>query len=262
MGLFSGSISDQDTLRVYNLLMPESHSAALECKTSCPKCGGTLFLNGPLLRVHCNSCQSEVDISQDIWGSIISSVLEDFSEFAEGEGRNSTIFTAGFHLELLYGRLMPRCPKCKTDFPEPFVAPEAKCPKCDYSATVAPAPDWFLKESIKQIKELADSASDDDEEGKEKWPMVSHDIGSIIVVDAELPGEETEADVVLSEPIVFTCPKCGGALDIDGKERVITCKYCNSRVYLPDDLWLRIHPAKTVKRWFAVFVGYVPKGGR
>ncbi|MGB9590870.1 MAG: hypothetical protein ACP5QG_06795 [candidate division WOR-3 bacterium] len=50
----------------------------------------------------------------------------------------------------------------------------------------------------------------------------------MIVVAADLPGVETDADVVLSEPIVFS---------------------------LPDDLWLRIHPAKTVRRWFVVFTG-------
>jgi len=219
-----------------------------------------LFLNGPLLKVHCNSCQAEIDLSEDLWGSIVSSVLEDFSEFAEGEGRNSTIFTGGFQLELLYGRLKACCPKCKTDFPEPLVAPETKCPKCDYRATVADAPDWFLKEAKKQLREMAESASDDDDDEK-KEPVAAPEISSIIVVDAELPGMETEADVVLSEPIVFSCPKCGGALDIDGKERVVPCKYCASKVYLPDDLWLRIHPAKTVKRWFAVFTGHLPKAG-
>lgn len=222
-----------------------------------------MFLNGPLLKVHCNTCQSEIDLSEDLWGSIVSSVLEDFSEFAEGEGRNSTIFTGGFQLEILYGRLKPRCPKCKTDFPEPLVAPETKCPKCDYKATVADAPDWFLNEARKQLKELSDSSSEDedDEAEKKKEPAAASEISSIIVVDAELPGMETEADVVLSEPIVFNCPKCGGALEIDGKDRVVLCKYCASKVYLPDDLWLRIHPAKTVKRWFAVFTGQLPKGG-
>ncbi len=209
-----------------------------------------LFLNGPLLKVHCNSCQSDIDLSDELWGSIISSVLEDYHEFAEGEGRNSIIFTGGFQLELLYGRLRLWCPKCKTNFPEPLVAPEAKCPKCDYRASVADAPAWFLNETRKHLKEITESRSDDDEAG-ESAPIT--DVEYMTIVDAELPGEDADADVVLSEPIVFSCPKCGGALEIDGKERVVPCKYCTSKVYLPDDLWLRIHPAKTVRRWFIVF---------
>ncbi|MEO0180932.1 MAG: hypothetical protein ABIM74_07095 [candidate division WOR-3 bacterium] len=230
--------------------MPEFHSAAIECKTRCPRCGGVLFLNGPLLKVHCNNCQSEVDVSEALWGSIISSILEDFSGFGEGDGRNSIMFTEGFQIELLYGRLRARCPKCKTNFPEPLTPPETRCPNCDYRARVLDAPDWFLREARKRLSELAESIAEE----KGKRPAL--EIGPIMIVDAECPGNESDA--VLSEPVVFSCPKCGGALDIDGRERIVPCKYCGSKLYIPDDLWFRIHPAKTVKRWFMVFAGKLP----
>lgn len=55
-----------------------------------------------------------------------------------------------------------------------------------------------------------------------------------------------------SKPILFTCPSCAGNLEIDGTDRMISCKFCNSQIYLPDDLWFRLHPAKEVERWYMV----------
>ena len=37
---------------------------------------------------------------------------------------------------------------------------------------------------------------------------------------------------------------------IDGEDRIVICEYCETNVYLPDDLWLRLHPAKKKNRWF------------
>jgi len=91
--------------------------AVIECKTSCPRCGGPIFLNGPAERVHCDRCQSEVDTPPDLWKSILETVVEDMGGFQEGEGSNSTMFTGNFQLSLTYGRLKPYCPSCKTEFP-------------------------------------------------------------------------------------------------------------------------------------------------
>src|SRR5262249_796820 len=44
-------------------------------------------------------------------------------------------------------------------------------------------------------------------------------------------------------PVVFKCPTCTAPLSIDGKNRVVRCKYCESDVYLPDDLWMHFNPA-------------------
>jgi outer membrane protein assembly factor BamB len=31
---------------------------------------------------------------------------------------------------------------------------------------------------------------------------------------------------------------------------MVDCKFCGSQIYLPDDLWFRLHPVKSVERWF------------
>ena len=64
-----------------------------------------------------------------------------------------------------------------------------------------------------------------------------------------------------AHPVLFTCPSCAGNLEIDGSSRMIKCKYCSSEIYLPDDLWFRLHPVKEVERWYAVFDEFSPEEG-
>jgi len=70
------------------------------------------------------------------------------------------------------------------------------------------------------------------------------------VINALLVDKSPEPGEKISGVIVFTCPQCGGALKIDGSERMPVCQFCNTNVYLPDDLWLRMHPAKMKVRWY------------
>jgi hypothetical protein len=37
--------------------------------------------------------------------------------------------------------------------------------------------------------------------------------------------------------------------------RLCPCSFCRADVYLPDDLWRRLHPAKVVQRWYITFRG-------
>ncbi len=60
----------------------------------------------------------------------------------------------------------------------------------------------------------------------------------------------TEAD----HPIALGCTKCGAPLHITrDSERTVACEFCKTDVYLPDDLWRRLHPVKTMSPWFVRF---------
>ena len=61
-------------------------------------------------------------------------------------------------------------------------------------------------------------------------------------------GEAVEGGV--SGPVAFHCPGCGGSLILDGKSRKTRCTYCDTDVYLPDDLWFALHPVMTTRRWY------------
>jgi DNA-directed RNA polymerase subunit RPC12/RpoP len=197
---------------------------ALECKIQCTQCGQPITINGPWDTAHCDSCQSDIEILHDFWIRALKDCLLEFPTFAEGEGRNSSMF-GYFQTALLNGRQKPHCPADKTDLEIDEVATlpaKAFCSKCGKEFEVTTPPDW-LTSALPAIK-----------------LMVGTDLEqSTVAPKAELEG-----------PIVFVCPQCGGTLQVDGKDRVLKCQFCQSNVYLPDDLWRRLHPVKTVQRWY------------
>jgi len=201
---------------------------AIEVGIKCPKCDNPIPLNGPVEKAHCDHCQADVDVPRDYWTDLLKDFATDIkNEFADDEGRNATIFGT-FQTSAMYGKQGPRCAKCKTHFAvadDVAAAYVQKCEKCGAEIPVAPAPDWLRKAEV---------------------PVMT--VANAILVESS-EGEKS----TVSGPVAFTCPQCGGALVVDGKERMLPCKFCAVNVYLPDDLWLRLHPAKAKLRWFFGF---------
>lgn len=209
--------------------------AMIEINISCPSCDNPVPLNGPLETAHCEHCQSDIEIPHDYWTDIFKDIEEESRhELAIGEGSTSSIWGT-FNSTLLYGRLNPYCYKCKTDFEvkEDLTSSyKHTCVECGDVIEVAPSPEWLRKE----------------------YPSIKVFVNAIF---QDTPSDEISSDVTI--PIAFVCPGCGGALMVDGTERLIKCEYCGLTVYLPDDLWLRIHPAKKKERWFIGFEGEADK---
>ena len=204
----------------------------IECRTDCPECGGTLMLNGPAQKVHCGKCQSNVDITDTLWNSILEDIPGELKELENGEGRQSQMW-AEMNVSLTYTRQAPECSACKAELsslPDPDSISEGAtlpCPKCGEANTVRPAPEWlrfFVPELVLLVNAAGDVEPDDEQD---KTPS--------------------------GKPVILTCPACAGALKVDGTQRMIDCEFCESSIYLPDDLWLRLHPVKTIERWFAGF---------
>jgi len=131
----------------------------------------------------------------------------------------------------LYGRQEPRCRNCKQDIDVSKIGEYAnqenvKCSKCSYDIYVRKVPENIAKELV-GVKYLI---------GEDE------DLISVHKTNGNLP------DSV--KPVLFTCPSCAGNLEIDGSSRMVICKFCSSQIYLPDDLWFRLHPAKTAERWY------------
>lgn len=207
----------------------------IEIKTECKSCGNPLPMNALVEHIQCASCQKTADFPYDFWRkSILDSAFGDTSDLKEGEGQPQTNMTGQYTFHLMYGKQRPRCAKCKTPLDEAkysdyLSAGSAVCSKCSNKISV---------------RALSGSAQ-----------SIFEGVKYVIGEDSDMfsTGKSTMQTPNAVKPILFTCPSCAGNLEIDGKDRVVTCKYCNSEIYLPDDLWMRMHPVKTVGRWYLVF---------
>lgn len=200
----------------------------IEISIKCPHCDSPVHIDGPYRKILCGNCQSEIDFPEDVWTDLLEDVRDEIlTEFEPGQGSNSTIF-GHFNMNLMYGRLQPYCRKCKRDFnmEKEYAGQDMLiCPDCGSKTPVFPAPEWF-KKAIE---------------------------GANLIAGAYPDIENIEEPEGISGPVAFSCPQCGSSLMIDGKDRLMKCEYCETNVYLPDDLWLRLHPAKKKNRWFVGF---------
>lgn len=207
----------------------------VEIKTECKSCGSPLPVNALVEKILCPSCQKETDFQFSYWrNSILESAITDYSKLKEGEGQTQTVMTGEYTFNIMYGLQNPRCSKCKTPidenkYEEFSKSGNAVCSKCGYRISAR-----HLTEDAKKV-----------------FPEIKYAIGE----DSDMfsTGKSSLKTPEAFKPVLFTCPSCGGNLEIDGSNRMLTCKFCNSQIYLPDDLWFRLHPVKEVLRWYMLF---------
>ena len=196
---------------------------------TCPKCDSSIMLHGPVRKVHCNSCQNDTDIPVKYWKEnlydALGCIVEDMKE-----GEIYILVQFGlFSTKWSVIELTPRCSDCnkRLDIKKVDRDKESKikCSSCGKETNVVPAPSW-----LKKVLPTAD-----------------------YFVNVQMYDELEDSEPVISGGIALTCPQCNGSLIIDGKDRLVPCKYCGVNVYLPDDLWLRLHPVEVKTRWFLVY---------
>ena len=212
--------------------------ACVEARTTCGRCGSPVPLSGPNRTPLCHACQSPISIAPATWKSLLEDIEEDWAEIAEGEGQSSKIFTGGAEFSRDWFPMAPRCAKCKGALPIESIAPGSDtkmfCPGCGAPTQSYAAPDW-LRAVLPNAVQIVGG---DREDG------------------GPAAGQAPEIDRDAPQPIVMTCPQCGGALRITVDEKRVTpCTFCKTDVYLPDDVWKRMHPVKTVAPWWIGLAG-------
>lgn len=208
-------------------------SVCYEIKSKCNACGNPLVINAAVTDIYCKSCNTVNSITEENWLSLLEDPIKEGSSLAEGEGQTSTTFMGQYQFSTMYGNQKARCEKCKTSVPEEEIEAYTepgiyKCAECNNDVSIRPAPD-FLTKKFPQVKFL-----------------VAEDENMLAKNDS---GYEPPNNV---KPVIFSCPACGGALKVDGSNRMMDCEFCKSTIYLPDDLWFRLHPPKVVERWYLV----------
>ncbi len=204
----------------------------IELRGQCSGCGNPLPINALVPQVACPVCQRITPFGAEIWNTLLEDAISETRGLAVGEGRNTTLMTGVGTFQLQYGRLEPRCEACKTDVAMRFVHTHASrgfvaCVGCGRWLSARALPPGLDSIVFKRVQYVIGEDTSQFSTGE--------------------PGLQTPAG---TEPVIFQCPQCGGALRVDGSTRTVPCEYCRSNLYLPDDLWNRLHPVKTVQRWF------------
>ncbi len=204
-----------------------------ELKTSCKHCSSPIMLNAFTEKILCPSCNKYNNFPEEEWQNLLEDAVKEAPDFKVGEGQPSTIMRGQYTYNLTYGRQDPRCGKCKTPIDlakigEYSSTGHVNCTKCQNEISVR-KPSELVAACFPQVLFMA---GEDEDQLK-----INPEAG-------KLPAS--------SKPVLFTCPSCAGNLEIDGTDRMISCKFCSSQIYLPDDLWFRLHPAKEVERWYMV----------
>lgn len=208
----------------------------------CGSCRKAVPINGACESVLCDGCQTPLEAGPELFRMIRASASEALA-FGEGEGRNGKIFGGSHQLDYTYGRLAPRCePDCKTPLPpdEVFALVSSgggtlACAACQKEVTVRPAPPWF-RDAL--------------------HPAVLGLVGESLAAEARAEKADPAA-------VRFHCYHCGASMPLDGESRAVSCAYCHTDLVVPDDIWVRINPVRTVDRWFVLMdmrgaVGVLP----
>lgn len=184
-------------------------------------------VDGPVSKAHCIYCQNDIEIDREYWITQIEEGCREMQNTPRGMGSGS-MFMGTRSGNLTLGRLNPYCDNCKTDFKDPWnLSPgtQYECSKCGSRWPVSAPPEW-LAEALPGIKLLINALVDTDS-GK----------------DSGLKGLSAFS---------LSCPSCSGNLPVDGSSRLVRCIYCDRQVYLPDNIWARLHGTRKKRRWFVV----------
>jgi len=199
----------------------------IEFSIQCPFCDRPLPLDGPLESVFCRNCLSEVEVPREYWIDTLENACRKMQGTKKGEGRGSMLIGT-FHGNLTLARFDPYCDRCKTEFADPWKLEHGTfytCSKCGAVYPVQKPPEWLTTEAPSIITMI-----------------------NALISEGSQGSRADSADRITS----FSCPSCAGQLSVEGISRLIKCDYCDANVYIPDNVWLRLHAGKRKRRWFVI----------
>jgi DNA-directed RNA polymerase subunit RPC12/RpoP len=205
--------------------------------SSCSRCGQPLPINAPVLSVRCGGCNADVAVPAGFWGDLLVLLDDEHDVLTEGKPRHLTSSIASSEARCSWARALPCCGRCGQSLPLDIALDaerDLSCPGCGHGVSVYPAPGW--------LREVSPTAQQvySDERSPGRAPPNAPSAGM-----SDAP-----------KPIVMPCPQCGGTLKLGGdSQRLVQCHFCSADVFLPDALWSRLHPVRTVHEWYVRFDG-------
>lgn len=221
---------------------PRRH-ASIKARVDCSECGQPIPLDGPLRQAHCNMCQSDVPVRAGLWQSVLEDAEKRYETLLGGAVHGDKVRHHGVEMTYELRVTVPACEQCGVAFPNEAVSQVGElqfcCTGCGDPASTHPMPDW-LRQRVPAAVQVV------------RTDVVAPSAGDGAV--AVQPTEEAP------QPLVMACPQCAGSLSIGVEsERLYSCQFCGSDVYLPDAVWRRLHPVKKVREFFVGFAGPTPR---
>jgi DNA-directed RNA polymerase subunit RPC12/RpoP len=205
-------------------------TSVFQLQLVCPGCNNNIAVSGITDFDTCQNCGKHVNVSAAINDKMFG--FMDKTKYMNGylSGSIEQMGGSGAY-KLVYSSGLPYCEECFTAIEEETAMNAINsgkaftCPKCEHKMPVRAA-DAILKEfHPKSVGVLNDSFGKDHAE------------------------KNTEKELLL----VFKCMTCGAGLELsDDTDRKIKCKYCDNENYLPDSIWMKLHPNKEVQPLFVI----------
>jgi len=198
----------------------------------CDECGSAVFLNGPVRSLKCSACHSELELDASDWKDLLEGGDLRYPDLHPDKSCRGSMMFGGRRYVYKYGAQIPRCPSCKTDLDLTGLAPgsdgDISCKSCGSKTETFPVPDWLRVE----------------------LPRALQLFGAM----REGEPEDVQPDTQALKPVMMSCLNCGGGLEISrGTERITVCGYCDVELYVPDDIWRRMHPIRKRTPWYVFF---------
>ncbi len=198
----------------------------IEARNQCKGCGLPVPFNAYVEQTTCGSCSRVVPFGVDDWTSMLGKPFKIGHDMPAGETKTVTLIGGGVTIALDYTHEDACCTKCKSALPSEVEQFASRgwviCPACGNRLSVRAVP-----------ASLAWSGA---------TLLIGEDVAQVTGAPATAP--------VVAQAVVLQCPQCHAPLSVDGSNRMVKCQYCSVDVYLPDDLWQRLHPVKQVARWY------------
>lgn len=196
----------------------------------CPGCNNYVAVSGVTDLDTCQNCGKQVNVSTVINDKMFGFL--DRTKYMNGYLSGSIEQIGGTAAyKLVYSSQQPYCEECFTVIDEDSAMSAINsgkafsCPDCSHKMPVRAADAMLKKFHPNAVGVLNDSFGKDYAE------------------------KNTDKESLL----VFKCMTCGAGLELsDDTDRKIKCKYCDNENYLPDSIWMKLHPYKEVQPLFVI----------
>ncbi|MBC8043379.1 MAG: hypothetical protein IAF08_08025 [Rhizobacter sp.] len=243
-------------------------------RTECTACGSPLPINALATTYFCSKCltpnplpkDNMTDMLTELYGAITKDYVITDSIWQSGEFPSQSWWRGGRKFFVQVARLKPDTINFPLAVERNYKEIYGKMPVKAEERTREPLQrEWFeknvaqgflelngVKLPLRELPQVFRAAPKGSEylRGRRQF-LLGEDAGQL---PSDTPREGKAIAFDEAKPEIFQCPTCSAALKVDGSSRMITCSYCNTPSYFPDELWRRLHPATQAFPWYLIIL--------